>query len=69
MRTRLLNQVQYKKHVQNVMHEYTDKVKAAKNKCGEKYNPLEELADVLEMSFIFALLERELFKGVKNDEQ
>ena len=61
MKTILITQAQFRKHVQKTMHKYTDKVRAVKNKDGEEYTKAEEMADVLEMSIIFALLEFDLF--------
>lgn len=68
MKQILITQAQFRKHVQKIMHKYTDKVRAVKNKDGKEYTKAEEMADVLKMSIIFALLEFDLFNGGESDE-
>lgn len=68
MKPILITQEQFRKHAQKTMRKYIDKVRAVKNKEGEEYNKVAEMADLLEMSIIFALLEFDLFNGGESDE-
>lgn len=66
MKQILITQAQFKKAVQKVMHDYTDKMR--KYNDGD-YDRMHELSDVLSMSISFALLEYNLFnKGGESDE-